>query len=135
MQIDAGMDTGPTLLRHEVAIEPDETAPELAERMSAIGAVLIAESLTHFDRGEISPTLRNETVSYAPILKKEDGRIDWAFPHTRFTTACAASRPGPAPTPRFGNKRANSGAARQRPARSGPSSQRAKLSIPRRIFM
>jgi len=81
MQIDAGMDTGPTLLRHEVAIEPDETAPELAERMSAIGAVLIAESLTHFDRGEISPTPQEtKTVSYAPILKKEDGRIDWGLP-------------------------------------------------------
>jgi methionyl-tRNA formyltransferase len=78
MQIDAGMDTGPTLLRHEVEIEPDETAPELAERMSAIGAVLIAESLLRFDRGEVAPTPQEEKgLSYAPILKKEDGRIDW----------------------------------------------------------
>ena len=45
MQIDAGMDTGPTLLRREIEIGPDETAPELAARMSAIGAELIAESL------------------------------------------------------------------------------------------
>src|ERR1700691_81862 len=60
MQIDAGMDTGPTLLRHEIAIEPDETAPELAARMSSIGAVLIAESLLHFGRGEISPTPQGE---------------------------------------------------------------------------
>jgi methionyl-tRNA formyltransferase len=81
MQIDAGMDTGPTLLRHEVEIEPDETAPELAERMSAIGAVLIAESLLQFDHGEISPAPQEEkNVSYAPILKKEDGRIDWGRP-------------------------------------------------------
>jgi methionyl-tRNA formyltransferase len=81
MQIDAGMDTGPTLLRHEVEIEPDETSPELAARMSAIGAVLIAESLLHFDRGEIAPVAQEDkNVSYAPILKKEDGRIDWARP-------------------------------------------------------
>jgi len=81
MQIDAGMDTGPTLLRHEVEIEPDETAPDLAASMSAIGAVLIAESLLHFDRGEISPAPQEDkNVSYAPILKKEDGRIDWSRP-------------------------------------------------------
>jgi methionyl-tRNA formyltransferase len=78
MQIDAGMDTGPTLLRREVEIGPDETAPELAARMSAIGAELIAESLLRFYRGEISPVPQEEkSASYAPILKKEDGRIDW----------------------------------------------------------
>ena len=81
MQIDAGMDTGPTLLHREVEIGPDETAPELAARMSAIGAELIAESLLRFDRGEISPAPQeNKNASYAPILKKEDGRIDWARP-------------------------------------------------------
>jgi methionyl-tRNA formyltransferase len=81
MQIDAGMDTGPTLLRREVEIGPDETAPELAARMSAIGAELIAESLLRFGRGEISPVPQEEKdASYAPILKKEDGRIDWALP-------------------------------------------------------
>ena len=81
MQIDAGMDTGPTLLRHEVEIGPDETAPELAARMSAIGAKLIVESLLRFDRGEISPAPQEEKIATsAPILKKEDGRIDWDLP-------------------------------------------------------
>ena len=79
MQIDAGMDTGPTLLRREVEISPDETAPELAARMSIIGAELIAESLLQFDRGGISPSSQEKKdATYAPILKKEDGRIDWA---------------------------------------------------------
>ena len=81
MQIDAGMDTGPTLLRREVEIGPDETAPELAARMSAVGAELITESLLRFDRGEISPAPQEEKLaSYAPILKKENGRIDWELP-------------------------------------------------------
>jgi methionyl-tRNA formyltransferase len=81
MQIDAGMDTGPTLLRCEVEIGPDETAPMLAARMSTLGAELIAESLLRFDRGEISPTPQEEkTTTYAPILKKENGRIDWNLP-------------------------------------------------------
>jgi methionyl-tRNA formyltransferase len=81
MQIDAGMDTGPTLLRREVEIGPDETTPELAERMSAMGAELIAESLVRFDRGELSPAPQEgKNATYAPILKKEDGRIDWSRP-------------------------------------------------------
>ena len=78
MQIDAGMDTGPTLLQHELEIGPDETSPELAARMSEIGAGLIVDSLFRLDRGEISPQPQdNAKASYAPILKKEDGRIDW----------------------------------------------------------
>jgi methionyl-tRNA formyltransferase len=78
MQIDAGMDTGPTLLRREVAIGPDETAPELAARMSDVGADLIVESLLQFDRGELALAPQDEkNATYAQILKKEDGRIDW----------------------------------------------------------
>jgi methionyl-tRNA formyltransferase len=78
MQIDAGMDTGPTLLQHELKIGDDETSPELAARMSEIGASLIVDSLLRFDRGEISPQPQDsEKASYAPILKKENGRIDW----------------------------------------------------------
>lgn len=81
MQIDAGMDTGPTLLRREVEIGPDETSPELAARMSAIGAELTAQSLLRFDHGEISPIPQEKkNASNAPILKKEDGRIDWGSP-------------------------------------------------------
>ncbi len=78
MQIDAGMDTGPTLLRRELEIGPDETEPELAARMSEAGADLVTETLLQFDRGEISPVpQQNENASYAPILKKEAGRIEW----------------------------------------------------------
>jgi methionyl-tRNA formyltransferase len=79
MQIDKGMDTGPILLHREVEIAPDGIAPELAARMSVIGAELIAGSLLQFDRGEIFPAQQDDnSASYAPILKKEDGRINWA---------------------------------------------------------
>src|ERR1700730_15801094 len=72
MQINAGMDTGPALLRREVAIGQEETSPELYARMSTVGADLIVETLLLFDRGEIAPAPQDETgVSYAPILKKE----------------------------------------------------------------
>jgi methionyl-tRNA formyltransferase len=79
MQIDAGMDTGPILLQRELEIGPDETAPELAARMSEIGAELIVDSLLRFDHGEISPAPQDSQVAfYAAILKKQDGRIEWA---------------------------------------------------------
>jgi methionyl-tRNA formyltransferase len=73
------MDTGPILQRREIEIGAGETAPELSARMSEIGAGLIVESLLRFDRGEISPIPQaHERASYAPILKKEDGRIEWS---------------------------------------------------------
>jgi methionyl-tRNA formyltransferase len=79
MQIDAGMDTGPILLQRELEIGPDETSPELAARMSEIGAELVVDSLLRFDRGEISPVPQDsQEASHAAILKKEDGRIEWA---------------------------------------------------------
>ena len=65
MQIDAGMDTGPTLLQHELEIGPDETSPELAARMSEIGASLIVDSLLRLDRGEISPVPQDPPVPAA----------------------------------------------------------------------
>src|SRR5579863_1165742 len=78
MQIDAGMDTGPVLLQRELEIGPDETAPELAARMSTLGGGLIVDSLLQLDRGEISPRPQDHVrASRAPILKKDDGRIEW----------------------------------------------------------
>jgi methionyl-tRNA formyltransferase len=79
MQIDAGMDTGPILLQRELQIGLDETTPELAARMREIGAELVVDSLGRFDRGEISPNSQDsQKATYAPMLKKEDGRIDWS---------------------------------------------------------
>ena len=81
MQIDAGMDTGPILLQHEIAIAPDETAPELTRRLSEAGAPLIADSLRKLDQGEIRPVPQDASqATYAPLLKKEHGRIDWSLP-------------------------------------------------------
>jgi methionyl-tRNA formyltransferase len=96
MQINAGMDTGPTLLRREIAIGADETSPELAARMSAMGAELIVETLLQFDRGELAPSPQDETgVSYAPILKKEDGRINWQQPAQRIYNRMRGFTPWP----------------------------------------
>jgi methionyl-tRNA formyltransferase len=81
MRIDAGMDTGELLLQREIEIGPEETAPELAARMSESGAPLMAETLRGLAAGRIAPKPQEHSeASYAPMLKKEDGRIDWKRP-------------------------------------------------------
>ncbi|PYT55069.1 MAG: methionyl-tRNA formyltransferase [Acidobacteria bacterium] len=78
IQIDAGMDTGDMLLQREIEIGPTETAPELVLRLSELGAPLMAETLRRLGAGTIVPRAQNHAeASYAPMLKKEDGRIDW----------------------------------------------------------
>ena len=76
MQIDAGMDTGPTLLQLELEIGPDETAPELAARMSETGGGLIVDSLLQLDRGEISPRPQDHVKSLARADSEKRGRPD-----------------------------------------------------------
>lgn len=78
MQIDPGLDTGPMLLRKELPIGPDETAPELSARLAQAGAPLIVETLRRVQAGEIAPEPQdNSQATFAPPLKKEDGLIDW----------------------------------------------------------
>jgi methionyl-tRNA formyltransferase len=80
MQIDAGLDTGPTLLKYETEIAADETAPQLSARLAEAGAPLVVETLRKLASGEIRPTPQdNSQATRAPILKKEDGRIDWSL--------------------------------------------------------
>jgi methionyl-tRNA formyltransferase len=79
MQIDAGLDTGDMLLAHLVAIDPDETAPELSARLAPIGAELLIEAISQIEAGTAEREKQNESeATLAPILKKEDGLIDWS---------------------------------------------------------
>jgi methionyl-tRNA formyltransferase len=78
MRIDAGMDTGDMLLQEEIEILPAETAPELAARLAEGGAKLMLETLSGLPEGLVTPKKQNDALAtYAPLLKKEDGRIDW----------------------------------------------------------
>jgi methionyl-tRNA formyltransferase len=79
MRIDAGMDTGEMLLQEETTIGADETTPQLAVRLSEMGAPLLAKTLRGIESGTVAPRpQRNEDATYAPLLKKEDGKIDWS---------------------------------------------------------
>lgn len=78
MQIDAGLDTGDMLLKRTLAIGPDETAPELSARLAPLGAELLIETVNRIAAGTAHWEKQdNAQASYAPILKREDGGVDW----------------------------------------------------------
>ena len=78
MRIDAGMDTGEMLLQKETEIGPEETAPELSARLAQMGAPLMLETLQGVDAGRIKPKAQaHAEATLAPMLEKEDGRIEW----------------------------------------------------------
>jgi methionyl-tRNA formyltransferase len=81
MLMDEGMDTGPVLQQESCAIEPQETAGELTERLAILGAPLLLNSLRAYAAGAIEPQPQDhDSATYAPIIAKEDGVIDWTLP-------------------------------------------------------
>src|ERR1035438_2133668 len=79
MRIDAGLDTGDMLLQAETAIGPEENAVELGERLAVMGADLLVETLEGLRAGRIVPEKQDDAqATLAPLLKKEDGPIDWS---------------------------------------------------------
>ena len=78
MRIDEGLDTGDILLQKEQAILDEDTAQTLSPRLAAIGAELMIETLRGLGENSLSPApQRNDEATLAPILDKEDGRIDF----------------------------------------------------------
>jgi methionyl-tRNA formyltransferase len=78
MLMDVGLDTGPMLLKQSTPIGEDEDIVSLHDRMSVMGAELLSETLGRLTAGTIVPQEQDGSQScYAPMLKKEDGRIDW----------------------------------------------------------
>ncbi len=96
MQIDAGLDTGPTLLKQETRIGPDETSPELYERLAEAGAPLMVETLRGLKNGSLTATPQdNSLATLAPPLKKEDGKIDWSFAAQKIYDRMRGFKPWP----------------------------------------
>lgn len=78
MLMDVGLDTGPMLLKRTMTIGPEEGILSVHDRMSQLGAELLGETLDGLKAGSIIPEPQDGSLScYAPLLKKEDGLIDW----------------------------------------------------------
>lgn len=92
--MDEGMDTGPILLQERVQVDPEETAGDLADRLSRLGADLVINTLAQLDRLTPIPQ-RHETATLAPRLRKEDGVLDWSEPARSLVNRIRGCNPWP----------------------------------------
>lgn len=78
MLMDEGMDTGDILLQSEISVREEDTTETLQDRLASLGAQVLSETLEKIKKGEIHPVPQDHSkATYAPMLKKEDGRIQW----------------------------------------------------------
>jgi methionyl-tRNA formyltransferase len=96
MRMDPGVDTGPILSQRSLFILPEDTSRSLSLRLADLGAELLIETLPGYLDGLIVPRLQNEAkATYAPILKKEDGKLDFNQPAENLTRRVRAFNPWP----------------------------------------
>jgi methionyl-tRNA formyltransferase len=104
MQIVEELDAGPILLQKATRIGADETAPELLTRLADLGAGLISETLEHLHEIEPQPQAHEE-ATFAPILKREDGLIDWSSDAASIARRVRGFQPWPNAYTTFGSRR------------------------------
>lgn len=96
MKMDPGIDTGPILNQSEEPIYPDDTSETLGNRLAILGAKLLLDTLPGYFSGLITPQAQNDAfASYAPMLKKEDGKLDFSQPAEWLARQVRAYHPWP----------------------------------------
>lgn len=96
MLMDEGMDTGPILTQIATKIDPEDTRGSLGERLSKLGAVLLADTLPRWLQGQIEPQPQDDTkATYTRLITKKDGLIDWSLPAVETWRAVRAYNPWP----------------------------------------
>lgn len=96
MQMDKGMDTGAMLARRSLSIGEHDTAVDLSIRLSEVGAELLSDTLSRLERGQLVPEPQDSSLAtYAPMLKREDGLIDWDMPAIAIANRVRAFQPWP----------------------------------------
>lgn len=96
MQMDVGLDTGPMLESHAVDISRQMTAQELHDRLADLGGEVIVGALDRLAAGELEPTPQDDSESsYASMLSKEDGRIDWTKTNVQIVDHIRGFNPWP----------------------------------------
>ena len=96
MLMDEGMDTGAMLLQEAIPITPDDTAGTLSPRLAELGGRLLVETIVRLKAGTLVPRRQDSSrATLAPLLKKEDGVIDWALPATALANRVRGLSPWP----------------------------------------
>src|ERR1700730_17108429 len=105
MRIDTGLDTGDILLQRERPITGDDTAETLAPRLAQIGADLMVETLHGLQSGSIQPRSQdNSEATLAPILKREDGLLDFSRDASELLNRIRGFKPWPGAYTKFRGK-------------------------------
>jgi methionyl-tRNA formyltransferase len=96
MQMDAGLDTGPMLSRHPLAIADSDDAQTLHDKLAALGAEAIVSALAELAAGRAAPTAQPaDGVSYAQKISKQEAELDWSRPCAEIERRLRALRPSP----------------------------------------
>jgi methionyl-tRNA formyltransferase len=95
MKMDRGIDTGPLLRQQELPIQPDETAGSLSPKLSQMGADLLIETLPRYFDGDLLPQPQQGEHTYAPMLKKRDGQLDFTKSAEQLERQIRAYNPWP----------------------------------------
>lgn len=96
MKMDAGIDTGDILTQQSMVIQSDDTTETLSNRLADLGAALLIETLPEYIDGRIRPKPQDELIAtYAPMLKKEDGLLDFSKPAETLERQVRACQPWP----------------------------------------
>lgn len=104
MLMDKGVDSGPILSQRRVAIEPDDTTESLSQKLARVGAQLLAETLPQWLSHSIAPRPQEGDATYARLLSKEEGEIDWHFPAPELWRRVRAFHPWPGSYTRWQGK-------------------------------
>ena len=121
MLMDAGLDTGDMLVKCRIAIDANETAGQLHDRLAMLGREAMAETLKRLCAGKLVAEKQDDSLScYAPMLKKEDGLIDWRQSATRVHNLVRGLDPWPGAYTRLGTEVLKIAATRVDPQLSGP---------------
>ena len=121
MLMDAGLDTGPMLAKRAIPIAADETGQSLHDKLAPLGAELLIETLPKYLSGMIQPQTQAESqASYAPRIKKEEGRIDWTQPAPAIERLVRAFNPWPGAFTNWQGRQLKIHAARHGPGRARP---------------
>jgi methionyl-tRNA formyltransferase len=96
MQMDVGLDTGPMFASKSIRIRRDDTAGSVIQALSTLGATLLTEVLSEYFSGNLNPVSQPaEGVTYAPMLKKSDGLLDFSYSAVELERRVRAMNPWP----------------------------------------
>lgn len=106
MLMDEGMDTGDILLQKSISIEESDTAATLHDKLAVLGGNLLIETITRLKKGKLIPTPQDDSkASYAPMLTKEDGKIEWTRTSEEIHNLIRGTYPWPGAYTFFNGKR------------------------------